>query len=197
MFSTIAGPDSPLPADITYPVAAKVVSADLPHKTEAGAVALNIDGPDALIAVMNAVWQAAGAYAPDAILEGILIQPMITGLAEVLVGFRRDAEAGAVVVLGIGGVLAEIYGDAAVRPAPVDRSGAGDMINEVRGLAPIRGYRNMPLGDLDALAEAIVCVSNLAHLKDRVVLEAEINPLCVGRDGEGVVAVDALVRLDA
>lgn len=71
------------------------------------------------------------------------------------------------------------------------------MINEVRGLAPIRGYRNMPLGDLDALAEAIVCVSNLAHLKDRVVLEAEINPLCVGRDGEGVVAVDALVRLGA
>lgn len=193
----IAGPDSPLPADITYPVAAKVVSADLPHKTEAGAVALNIDGPDALIAAMNAVWQAAGAYAPDAILKGILIQPMITGLAEVLVGFRRDAEAGAVVVLGIGGVLAEIYGDAAVRPAPVDRSGAGDMINEVRGLAPIRGYRNMPLGDSDALAEAIVCVSNLAHLKDRVVLEAEINPLCVGRDGEGVVAVDALVRLDA
>ena len=87
---------------------------------------------------------------------------MVSGLAEVLVGYRRDPETGPIVVLGIGGVLAEIYGDATVRPAPVDATTAREMIHEVRGLAPIRGYRNMPKGDLDALAEAVAAVSRLA-----------------------------------
>ncbi|MDP6896039.1 MAG: acetate--CoA ligase family protein, partial [Rhodospirillales bacterium] len=96
------------------------LSADLPHKTEAGAVALNISDRTALKDQAQIIWDAAHAHAPDAQLDGILVQPMVSGLAEVLVGYRRDPETGPVVVLGIGGVLAEIYGDATVRPAPVD-----------------------------------------------------------------------------
>ena len=76
------------------------------------------------------------ANAPEAQLDGILVQPMVSGLAEVLVGYRRDPETGPIVVLGIGGVLAELYGDAAVRPAPVDATMAHEMIREVRGLLP-------------------------------------------------------------
>jgi hypothetical protein len=92
-------------------------------------------------------------------------------------------------VLGAGGVLAELYEDAAIRLAPVDEAEARRMIDEVRGLAPLRGYRNLPRGDLDALAAAIARFSRIAALP---VAEAEINPLIVGETG--AVAVDALVR---
>ncbi len=188
-------PSAELMVDMTFPVAAKVLSADLPHKTEAGAVATNIPDSTALQEQAQIIWDAAHTHAPDARLDGILVQPMVSGLAEVLVGYRRDPETGPMVVLGIGGVLAEIYGDAAVRPAPIDTATAREMINEVRGLAPIRGYRNMPRGDLDALAETVATVSRLACIQRPCILEAEINPLYVAKAGAGVLAVDALVRL--
>jgi len=191
----IDGPDGEVPADLSYPVVAKVLSADLPHKTEAGAVVLDIADAEALGVAMGTIWRAAKAHAPDAVLDGVLVQPMLSGLAEALVGFRRDPETGPMVVLGIGGVLAEIYGDAAVRPAPLDVALAREMIDEVKGLAPVRGYRNMPKGDLDALANALVAVSRLALIDDPKVTEAEINPLLIGGEGDGVVAVDALIRL--
>jgi len=189
----IDGPDAPIPDDLEFPVAAKVLSPDLPHKTEAGAVALNLADGDALRAAAQKIWAAARDYAPDARFDGILVQPMIRGLAEVLIGFRRDPETGPVAVLGLGGVLAEIYADAAVRPAPVDRAMADEMIGEVRGLAPVRGYRNLPTGDLDGLAEALIAVSRLAVLEYPSILEAEINPLCVQETR--VVAIDALIQL--
>ena len=90
-------------------------------------------------------------------------------------------------------MLAEIYKDAATRLAPVDEAEAREMIAEVKGLATIRGYRNLPRGDVASLAKAIVAFSTLAHRAFAEVREAEINPLLVKRDGEGVVAVDGLV----
>ncbi len=193
--AVLEDPSAELILDMTFPVAAKVLSADLPHKTEAGAVALNIPDSTALKEQARIIWDAAHTHAPDAQLDGILVQPMVSGLAEVLVGYRRDPETGPMVVLGIGGVLAELYGDAAVRPAPIDTATAREMINEVRGLAPIRGYRNMPRGDLNALAETVATISRLACIQRPCILEAEINPLYVAKAGAGVLAVDALVRL--
>jgi acetate---CoA ligase (ADP-forming) len=191
------GPDAKIPTDVQYPVVAKVISPDLPHKTEAGAVALALEDETALRDAMEKIWQSAQSYAPNARLEGILVEPMIDALAEVLIGFRRDAEAGSVVVLGMGGILAEIYQDAAVRPAPIDAVGARAMIKEVKGLAVIQGYRNLPEGDIDGLADAVAALSRLALVDEPYVMEAEINPLMVNARGSGVVAVDALVRLDA
>jgi len=193
---TLSGPDADIPGGLSYPVAAKVVSPDLPHKTEAGAVALGLNDAAALKTAMAAIWASAKSYAPDARLEGILVEPMVSAVAEVLLGYRLDAEAGPVVVLGMGGVTTEIYEDAAVRPAPVDEAQARAMIADVKGLAVIRGYRNLPEGDVAALAAAVSALSRLA-LADAKVLEAEINPLMVGRAGTGVIAVDALVRLGA
>jgi acyl-CoA synthetase (NDP forming) len=194
---TLSGPDAGIPGGIFYPVAAKVVSPDLPHKTEAGAVALGLNDAAALKTAMAAIWGSAKSYAPDARLEGILVEPMVSAVAEVLLGYRLDAEAGPVVVLGMGGVTTEIYEDAAVRPAPVDEVQARAMIADVKGLAVIRGYRNLPEGDVPALASAVSALSRLALLQGTKVLEAEINPLMVGRAGTGVIAVDALVRLGA
>ena len=193
----LAEPDAEVPDDLLYPVAAKVVSPDVAHKTEAGAVALGIKEEASLRDAMAKIWQSAQKYAPHARLEGIMVEPMVDALAEVLLGFRRDAEAGPVVVLGMGGILTEIYEDAAVRPAPVSKETAFKMIEEVKGLAVIRGYRNLAKGDCDALADAVVSLSGLAGAENPQVAEAEINPLMVQFEGEGVIAVDALVRLNA
>jgi acyl-CoA synthetase (NDP forming) len=93
----------------------------------------------------------------------------------------------------LGGVLAEIYKDASTRLAPVDEAEARQMIEEVKGLATIRGYRNLPRGDVGALARTIAAFSALAHEAFADIAEAEINPLLVKTDGQGVVAVDGLV----
>jgi succinyl-CoA synthetase beta subunit len=98
-------------------------------------------------------------------------------------------------MLAAGGVLTEIYRDRALRLAPVDLIEARAMIDEVRALRALTGYRGKPAGDLAALAQAIVALSRLALVEEPMVAEAEVNPLIVRREGEGVVAVDALVRL--
>ncbi|HYX03558.1 MAG TPA: acetate--CoA ligase family protein, partial [Reyranella sp.] len=182
-------------AEVGPPVALKILSADIAHKTEVGAVALNLsDGQTAAMAARD-MEKRVKAHSPHARLDGFLIQKMERGLAEVILGFRRDPLVGPTITVGLGGVLAEIYKDAATRLAPVDAAEARQMIDEVKGLATIRGYRNLPLGDVAALAKAIAAFSTLAHKTFAEVMEAEINPLLVKCDGEGVVAVDGLVVL--
>ena len=182
-------------AEVGAPVALKILSADIAHKTEAGGVALGLpDGQAAAIAARE-IEKRVRAHAPTAKLDGFLVQKMERGLAEVILGFRRDPLVGPTVTVGLGGVLAEIYKDAATRLAPVDEAEARQMIDEVKGLATIRGYRSLPKGDVVALARAVAALSRLAHEAFATVAEAEINPLLVKRDGEGVVAVDGLVVL--
>ena len=178
---------------IAYPVAAKILSRDILHKTEAGGVVLGLADHAEFEAQVPAMLARVRAAMPGARTEGVLVQTMVAGLAEVIVGYRRDALVGPVVLLGMGGRLAEIYRDSSLRCAPVDAAEALEMIAEVRGLALIRGYRGLPRGDVAALARALVALSRLALLERPTVLEAEINPLIVRADG--VVAVDGLVRL--
>ena len=118
---------------------------------------------------------------------------MVAGVGEVLAGFRRDPDAGPIVMLAPGGVLAELSGEKALRLAPISEGEAREMIAELKSLKALAGYRNRPAGDFDALAQAISALSRLAAEPD--ILEAEINPLIVRAAGEGVVAVDALVRV--
>jgi acetate---CoA ligase (ADP-forming) len=118
---------------------------------------------------------------------------MVAGLGEALVGYRVDRDVGPLVMVAAGGLFTEIARDRSLRLAPVDFAEAQEMIAEVRGLAPLAGYRGRPKGDLDALARAIVALSRLAD--DPAIAEAEINPLIVRAAGDGVVAVDALVKL--
>jgi len=180
--------DAP-PEGLRYPVALKILSPDLAHKTEVGGVALNIEGEAALRVAMQAMRARVAQAAPQARLTGFLAQPMAKGLAEVILGFRRDPEVGPVVLLGAGGVLAELHRDVALRLAPLHLDDARAMIAEVRALRVIEGWRGLPRGDVDALAQAIVAVSRLAAMEG--IAEAEINPLMVHE--AGVTVADAWI----
>ncbi len=177
-----------------FPLAIKVLSADITHKTEVGGVKLNICSRDELEAAKEAISANVAMHCPDARIEGFVVQPMATGRAEVLVGYRRDPQVGPIITLAAGGVLAELYQDSAVRLAPVSREEAREMIAEVKSLALISGYRNLPRGDLDALANIVTAVSTLAAYPQ--VKEAEINPVLIRDEACGAVAVDALVSLE-
>ena len=170
---------------IPYPVAAKALSAELPHKTEAGAVCLDIADRAEFDRGVRAMLERVPAA------RTVLVQKMESGLAEAIVGYRDDPVVGPIVLVGAGGALAEIYKDYALRLAPVSEEEAAAMIAEVKGLAAVRGYRGLPRGDVRALAQAVAALSRLALTSGRSVAEAEINPLIVKR--EGAVAVDALV----
>jgi acyl-CoA synthetase (NDP forming) len=183
--------DANAKVDIGYPVVAKILSPDIAHKTDAGGVVLNIADAAALKQAATDIFTRVKAKHPQAKLNGILVQRMERGLAEVIVGYKRDPQVGPLVVIGVGGVLAEIYKDFAMRLAPVTPETALQMIEEVKGLAVIRGYRGMTQGDCKALAEAVAAFSQLAAFDD--IAEAEINPLIVRKEGEGVVAVDGLI----
>lgn len=186
----ITSPEQEVKLD--FPVVAKILSADIAHKTDAGAVAIGIATPEELKRAAAAILQRVRATQPAAKVNGVLVQRMEKGLMEVILGYKRDPQVGPVVVLGAGGVLAEVYRDFTLRLAPVTEDEAGRMIEEVKGLAVIRGYRGMPRGDMQALARAVAAFSRIAHLKPRVA-EAEVNPLIV--KAEGVVAVDGLLIL--
>lgn len=183
--------DANAKVDIGYPVVAKILSPDIAHKTDAGGVVLNIADAGALKQAATDIFTRVRAKHPQAKLNGILVQRMERGLAEVIVGYKRDPQVGPLVVIGVGGVLAEIYHDFAMRLAPVTADAAMAMIEEVKGLAVIRGYRGMTRGDCAALAQAVAAFSQLAAFDD--IAEAEINPLIVRKEGEGVVAVDGLI----
>jgi acyl-CoA synthetase (NDP forming) len=180
-----AAPALPFP----YPVAVKVLSAGIAHKSDVGGVVLDVpDGDGLTTAIRHMRNNIAG-------VNRVLVQPMVAGLGEVLVGYRVDRDAGPLVMLAAGGVHTEIYRDRALRLAPVDLAEAHAMIREVKAMRMLQGFRGKPAGDLDALAQAIVAMSRLAVVDDPAVAEAEINPLIVHRKGEGVTAVDALVRI--
>ena len=179
--------------DVPYPLVVKVRSADIPHKTEAGGVLIGIGSRVEFRQRVPMMLAAVRRAQPQARIDGVLVQRMEDGLAEVIVGYRHDPMVGPVVMAGIGGILAELNQDIALRMAPVSVEEAAAMLLEVKGLAVVRGFRNLPLGDVAALAEAVAAFSRLALLAGQPVAEAEINPMIVKEDG--VVAVDGLVIL--
>jgi len=170
-----------------YPVALKVLSSEIVHKSDVGGVTLGIPDAAALVAAITAM-RTRLPQAPR-----VLVQPMIAGIGEVLIGYRVDPDAGPLVMVAAGGIFTEIYSDRSLRLAPVDGATAREMIAEVRGLKLLSGFRGKPAGDIAALAQAVAALSRLAV--EPSVIEAEVNPLIVRPQGEGVVAVDAVVRM--
>jgi acyl-CoA synthetase (NDP forming) len=184
--------DASTPVDLPGPFAVKLLSPDVLHKTDAGMVKLDVSHK-ALSSTVGAMLAEARTRFPDARIDGVVVQRMERGLLEAIVGYRRDPEIGPVVLVGVGGIAAEVRKSTAVRVAPVTLEMAREMIEEIAEFALLRGFRNLPRGDCDALAAAVQAMSRLALLEGRIVLEAEVNPLIVKKAGDGTVAVDGLV----
>lgn len=192
---SVAIEDPNEPFVLHFPVAVKLLSSQVSHKTDVGGVVLNLENRESVASACREIGARLGRLGSSVSVDGFLIQEMVDGLGEALVGFHRDPETGPVATVGVGGTLAEIHRDYSIRVAPVSVGTAREMIEEVRGLASIRGYRGSRRGDLDALAKAVSALSQLSELDRPKVLEAEINPLVVKAEGEGVIAVDGVVRV--
>ena len=183
-------------AEFGCPVALKVVSAALPHKTEAGVVALHLENDDDVRSAYCTVLERARAHVADDRIDGVLVQRMVEGaVAEAIVGVVSDPTFGPVVVFGLGGIFVELFKDRALGMPPISHEEAHEMIAQTQAARLLAGFRGKPAGDVEALADVIVRMSWIAEdWKDRIV-GIDINPLLVLPEGQGVIAVDGLVEL--
>ncbi len=180
---------------IGYPVVLKVDSPDILHKTEAGVVRLGISGDDEIRGAYSEILAAARRYNPEARIKGVLVQEMVKGGTEVIVGVSRDEHFGQTILVGLGGVFVEVLEDVSLRILPIERPDAEAMIGEIHGKKILEGFRGMPRADLQALVEVLVRVGRLAYYHRDKILEMDINPLMVFDEGKGAKALDALVVL--
>ena len=181
--------------DVRFPVAVKVLSPDIAHKTDVGGVLLNVVDRAALRVAARAVMVNARRAHPSARIDGVLVSEMIPDAVEVIAGSVNDPVFGPVVLLGMGGVLAEAMHDVTYRVAPFDLIDAHAMVGELRTRRIFDGMRGAPACDVDALAAALVKLSELAWSQRDRISELDINPLMVRPRGRGVVAADALIVL--
>lgn len=176
-------------AKIGFPVALKIVSPQASHKTEVGGVSLGLMDEAAVVAAADEMAARLAAIEPDAVVEGFLVQEMVSGV-EMILGVREDPQFGPFMVAGLGGVMVEAMRDIAFRMLPLTTADAEAMLDELRGKALLGEFRGRPARDIEALTTAMVGLSALfldhrTHLAD-----LEVNPLIVGAVGEGVRAVD-------
>jgi acetyltransferase len=177
-------------------VALKADSPDILHKTEAGVVRLGLTDAAQVANAFADVMARARAFDAGARMDGVLVQEMITNGIEVIVGVTIDPQLGPMLLLGIGGLLVEVYQDVSLRRCPITSDEAHQMIDALKGARTLHGYRGRLAADVDALARTLVAVSYLAiHLSEELA-ELDVNPLLVLPEGEGVVAADALVVLN-
>ena len=184
-----------LAAAIGGPVALKVASADIPHKTDAGGVRLGLEGAAAVAEAFETIMKNSRAYKPEAKIDGVFVQEMLRPGLEMILGVNNDAQFGPMVLCGLGGVFVEIFKDTALYPAPLNEREALKMLRKLKAWPMFTGYRGQKPLDTAALTQTIAAVARLAvENKDRLV-ELDINPLFVYPEGEGVRAADALVVL--
>jgi acyl-CoA synthetase (NDP forming) len=174
------------------PVALKVQSPDILHKTEAGAVALNLTA-DQVGAAYDRVLAAAKHYAPGARIQGVLVQPMAAPGREVILGVNRDAQWGPLLMVGLGGVLVEVLNDVALAPVPLGRDDGRALLSRLKGARLFAAYRGAPAADVDALVALIVALSQFAADHADAIAEIDLNPVLVHAKGQGVSVVDALI----
>jgi len=173
-------------------VALKVQSVDIPHKTEAGAVELNV-GVDGAQTAYERVLASARRYAPSAQIDGVMIEAMAPAGRELILGVKRDHRWGPLLMVGLGGILVEALHDVVLAPVPLDRDAATAMLARLKAAAVLGPYRGMPAADTEALADLMVMLSQFAcdHADD--IAEVDLNPIIVHAKGNGVSLVDALI----
>lgn len=176
---------------IPFPIVMKIDSADIPHKTEAGGVKLNIRSREQAHEAFEAIIASCRAYKPDADIKGILVQEMAPAGTEILLGVSCDPLFGPMVMVGLGGIFVEIFKDVVLYPAPLGKAEALQMLQKLQAFPLLSGYRGQPAKDIDALCELIAKVSDYAVANKDQLKELDMNPVFVYEKGLSVV--DALV----
>ncbi len=180
--------------EIGFPVAMKIISKEISHKSDVGGVQLNLRSETGVVAAYRDMVQRIHQAYPEARIEGVLIQPMATGGRELIIGGRQDDQFGPVVMVGLGGIFVEIFGEVSLRVAPISRLEVREMLDELRGIAMFKGARGSRSSDLDAVAEALLRLSQLlCDLPE--IREIDINPLRVFQEKEGCLGLDVRMIL--
>ena len=180
--------------ELGFPVAMKVISKQISHKSDVGGVQLNLRSEAGVADAYRDMTRRIHQAYPEAKIEGVLIQPMVTGGRELIVGGRQDVQFGPVVLVGLGGIFVEIFGEVSVRVVPISRREAFGMIDELRGSALFKGARGTKPSDVEAAVEVLLRLSQLlCDLPE--VQEIDINPLRVFQEKEGCLALDVRMIL--
>jgi len=176
-----------------FPVAMKIQSPDIPHKSEVGGVRVNIATKGEVFLAFEALVENARKHRPDAAIQGVLVGPMAKKGVEIIVGTMLDATFGPMIMVGLGGITTELFRDVIYRPAPVSAAEAAAMLAELKAAPLLNGFRGAAKADIAALSQLIAQVSMLAAQYSADISEIEINPVLVHPQGQGVTVVDALV----
>ena len=179
------------------PVAMKVQSSELPHKSESKGIALGVEGEAAVRGSFRRIMENARANAPSAVIRGVRVERMAGPGVEMIVGVSRDPDFGPMVGIGLGGVLVELLDDLVLSPTPVDAIEAGEMLRRLRGRRILDGVRGAPPADVDALVALLVAVSEFAAAAGGALEALDLNPVIVHRRGAGVSVVDAGIVVGA
>jgi len=179
---------------IGYPVAMKVVSKDIIHKSDVGGIALDLDSREEVIDAYEAIMRNCRAHVPHAVIEGVSISEMVQPGVEMIVGARRDRIFGPTVMVGLGGIYVEVMKDVSFRALPLDRKEILTMIKEIRSYPLLLGVRGEEMKDINKLLEAIVKIGAIIR-RCKGISDIEINPLVVYEQGMGANAVDVRILL--
>jgi acetate---CoA ligase (ADP-forming) len=178
---------------IGAPVALKVQSPDILHKTEASAVALGVTTPEDVRTAYASVLASARRHAANARILGVLVQPMAAHGREIILGVKRDQTFGPLLLVGVGGVAVEVLKDVALAPVPLRADEARAMLARLKGARLLEAYRGAPAGDIEALVDLMVRLGQFASDHADVIAEIDLNPVLVHAHGKGVSVVDALI----
>jgi acetyltransferase len=178
--------------ELGYPVALKIVSPQIAHKTEAGGLRLDIGDEEALSFAYTQILDNAKEYDPHAEIKGVLVQEMVKPGKEVIVGMLQDSQFGPMILFGLGGVFVEVLKDFSLRHASLTERDAWLMIREIKGNAVLEGVRGDISSDLPAIVKVLLAVSQLATDFQDFISSMDINPLVVYPEGEGVKVLDCL-----
>jgi len=179
---------------IGYPVVLKVVSPDIVHKSDVGGVLLNLRNADEVREGFKRIMLNVRERAPNAKVEGVLIQEMVPPELEVIVGSTRDPIFGPVVMFGLGGIFVEVLKDVSFRVAPLTPVDADEMIREIKAYRILEGYRGMPPRDLEAIKDILLKTSKLM-LEVEEIQDIDLNPVMVFARGKGAKIADARIIL--
>jgi acyl-CoA synthetase (NDP forming) len=176
--------------EIGYPCVLKIVSPHILHKTDVGGVMLDIENEEELQIKFTELLKNVKNKKPDAQIEGVLIQPMVSSGIETIIGIKRDPQFGPLIMFGIGGIYVEVFRDVSFRICPIRESSAWRMVQEIKGYKLLQGFRGKPPSDIEKIVEVLQRVSQLA-VDFPCFLEIDINPFLVFEKGKGACAIDA------